>query len=89
MLDGTLPFLEGVRALVALHREAEVAENDADFLILVAADSETDSLPIGKTRELWSEEALEQLEPKIQVATEWARQFASAACSSLIRRFDA
>lgn len=89
MLDGTLPFLEGARALVALRREAEVRDDDPDFLAFVAADSETDALPIGAVRKLWADEALERLEPQIQAATQWATNYASAACASLVRRFGA
>ena len=89
MLNGTVPFLEGVRLLVSLRREAEVQEDDIDFLAFVAVDSETDALPVGNVREHWSLAALARLEPEIQTATEWAKGFASAACVSVVRRFGA
>jgi len=87
MLDGTVPFLEGVRVLTGLRHKVGVAQNDEDFMIIVGVDDETDALPVGEVRELWATEALQRLDPEIEAATEWAKQFASAACVSLVARF--
>ena len=89
MLDGTVPFLEGVRVLRDLANKVGVADDDDDFGTFVAADSETDALPVGEVRKLWASEALQQLEPEIQAATQWAKEFASGACASLVARFGA
>ena len=89
MLKDELSFLEGAQILAALRHEAEVPDDDADFLAFVAVASETDSLPIGEVRKHWATDALQRLEPEIQAATQWAKQFASAACVSLVKRFDA
>ena len=89
MLDGRISFLEGSIELSSLRFEAEVDEHDEDFMAFVAIASETDSLPIGKSREYWSAEALERHKPAIEKATEWAKQFGIPACQSLIRRFHA
>jgi hypothetical protein len=53
MLDGQLSFLIGSRRLAALHHEIDAADDDADFLIFVAIDSDTDALPLGAVREHW------------------------------------
>lgn len=87
MLDGSVPFIEGVRTLTHLLNRAGVARNDEDFDVLVAADSETDDLPVGEVRRHWAPEALQRLEPEIDAATAWAKQFASEACESLVARF--
>lgn len=87
MLNGQLQFLEGVRILTSLHSKACVAGDDDDFMTLVCVDSETDSLPVGDVRRHWAAAALQRLEPEIEAATQWARQFASGACESLLARF--
>jgi len=87
MLSGQMHFLEGVRALRSLLGEAGVAWNDEDALTIDGADSETDSLPIGEVRRHWADEALQRLEPEIEAATQWAKEFASGACESLVARF--
>ncbi|MES2072634.1 MAG: DUF2489 domain-containing protein [Pseudomonadota bacterium] len=87
MLNGTLSFLAGSRLLAALRHEAAVREDDADFRVFVAIDSETDDLPIGTVRQYWDKQALEKLEPEIQAAEVWAKEQGSKACESLISRF--
>jgi hypothetical protein len=87
MLDGTVPFLEGVRTLTSLRHKVAVAHDDEDFMIFVSVDWDTDALPLGEVRKHWATDALERLEPEIQAATLWAKEFASGACESLVARF--
>jgi len=87
MLNGQMHFLEGVRLLTSLRHRAGVASDDDDFDTFVAVDSETDSLPIGDVRRHWADEALQRLDPEIEAATQWAKQFASGTCESLVARF--
>lgn len=89
MLIGEICFLEGARQLSSLRHEAAVSENDPDFLVFVAVASETDNLPIGKSRIHWSPEALAKHQPEIDSATRWAREVSVNACSSLLVRFHA
>jgi len=89
MLNGQLSYLEGARTLVALSHEAAVRDDDADFRIFVAIDSDTDSLPLGGVRDYWDKEALARFEPEIQIAETWAKEHRANACSSLIKRFGA
>ncbi|WLI89485.1 DUF2489 domain-containing protein [Massilia sp. R2A-15] len=87
MLDGQLCYLIGSRRLSALRHEVDIANSDADFLIFVGIDSDTDALPLGEVRRHWSAEALAKLEPEIQSAEAWAAKVGSEACRSLIARF--
>ena len=87
MLDGQLSFLIGSRRLAALHHEIDAADDDADFLIFVAIDSDTDALPLGAVREHWDQDALARLEPEIEEAELWATNVGTDACRSLIARF--
>ena len=72
MLDGQLSFLIASRRLAALRHEIDAAADDADFLVFVAIDSETDALPLGVVRAHWDQGALTRLEPEIEEAERWA-----------------
>jgi hypothetical protein len=87
MLDGRLSFLIGSRQLAVLRHETDITDDDADFLIFVAIDSETDAFPLGSVREHWDPFALAKLEPKIKEAELWASSVGADACRSLIARF--
>jgi hypothetical protein len=89
MLSGQTPFLEGARELVSLRHEAAVEDDDADFLVFVRIDSDTDSLPIGDQRRHWSHGSLSKLQPEIDEATAWAKAVGTDACASLSSRFRA
>jgi len=87
ILDGTLNVLEACRDLAALHWEVEVDQWDEDFTRFSGISSETDALPVGRVRDLWSAAALARIEPDIQSAVEWATPLAIPACRSVIARF--
>jgi hypothetical protein len=87
MLDGQLSVLIGARRLAILYYETDIAADDVDFLMFVAIDSETDSLPLGAVREHWDQSALARLESQIKQAELWASNVGNNACRSLIARF--
>ena len=87
MLEGQLSFLIGSRRLAALRHETDAAADEADFLVFVAIDSNTDALPLGSVREHWDQGALARLEPEIEEAEHWALTVGADACRSLIARF--
>lgn len=89
MINGEVEFLEGAIELASLRHEAAVEENDPDFMAFVVIASETDSLPIGAPRALWSKEALAKHQPEIDAAIMWAKKVGMAACQSLVGRFHA
>ncbi|NOV29567.1 DUF2489 domain-containing protein [Methylomonas sp. ZR1] len=89
MLSGEVNFLEGAIVLASLRHEAEVGESDPDFMTFIVIASETDYLPIGPSRELWSKEASLRHQPRIDASTAWAKQIGNASCQSLLERFNA
>jgi hypothetical protein len=70
-----------------LRHQTDAATDDADFLIFVAIDSDTDTLPLGSVREYWDQGALARLEPEIEGAERWASTVGADACRSLMVRF--
>ena len=60
---------------------------EEDLTVFVAIDSETDHLPLGKVRELWSQAALERLEPEIAEAEAWAKEYGVRACEKINQVF--
>jgi hypothetical protein len=68
MLNREISCLAGTRKLAALRHDAGVRDDDPDFMVFVAIDSDTDALPIGAARAYWREDALARLEPEIQAA---------------------
>jgi hypothetical protein len=89
MLSGIILMTEGARFLAALRHEVDVPEQDPDFLIFVSIESQTDELPVGAERPLWSREALERDAEEIGRAEEFARKAGAEACRNLVRRFGA
>lgn len=89
MLSGEVGFIEGSIELASLRHEAAVEENDPDFMAFVVIASETDNLPTGASRALWSKEALAKHQPEIDAAIMWAKKVGLAACYSLAGRFHA
>jgi hypothetical protein len=82
MLNGRLSFLVGSRKLAALRHEAGISVDDADFMVLVGIDSETDELPLGAVRVHWDVAALTRLQPEIDEAERWAAKVGVDACTS-------
>ena len=80
-------FLLGARQLASLLNQAGLPENDKDFMTFAGIDSETDDLPLGDVRQQWDAQALAKLQPDIDAAEEWARDFGELACLALIKRF--
>ncbi|MDH5822080.1 hypothetical protein QFW77_03605, partial [Luteimonas sp. RD2P54] len=89
ILAGSMPLLDGCHLLDQLSSAVEVPDNDPDFGAFSLIQSETDALPIGQARGLWTRDALAGLEPEIQSATIWAEPIALPACKSVVARFGA
>ena len=87
VLRGDLGVIAGVRALVRLHGPAALPVDDPDVLRLVAADAETDHLPVSPAeRARWPAEALAATEAEIEAAeAEW-RGPVREACRRLVER---
>jgi hypothetical protein len=67
VLDGRTTVLEAVRELVSLAHTDAIA-NEADRTLIIAIESETDSLPIGEVRKLWAPDAWQAKQPEIERA---------------------
>jgi hypothetical protein len=81
-LAGRLTVLDAVRELFPLsHTDAIVEEEDRTLII--AIDSETDDLPIGKVRELWAPDALEEKDIEIKRAEELYEERFLEACKRI------
>lgn len=79
MLAKELSFIEGSRALSALLHFADLDRLSDPFVTFVAIDSETDDIPLGDTRALWSIEALDKHAEKWSQAEEWAQRIGELA----------
>ena len=89
MLKERISFIEGARELSSLRFDAAADENDVDFMVFVGIDSESDHLPIGDQKKLWSSESLLKLQPEIDETVDWAKRVGKDACISLSKRFGA
>ena len=68
-------ILEAVRELVSL-AHTDAITNEADRLLIIGIESETDHLPIGEVRKLWAPDALQRKDPEIARAEAlWKAEF--------------
>jgi len=86
MLAGEISFMEGARSISAIRFMAQI-ENDPDILPLVSIDTKSDTVPLGKIRNLWNRNALVELQSEIDRKESWARDFGRPHCENLVRRF--
>ena len=82
-----LNILEAAKEISSISNELGLDENDEDINILRAINSETDSLPIGKEKDLWSKNALLKKQNEIEKAEKWAIEIGFNAFSNLVNRF--
>lgn len=87
LLSGRLGIIEGSRLIKALLPTVSSDPFDPDFSIFVAIESETDALPVGKTRDLWDARVLPEMDSQIQQAEARYRDAALSACKILVERF--
>jgi len=57
---GEHPLLAGVRRLLSLGYALDLDATHEDFRVLLACDSESDSLPVGEERQNWNSVALQE-----------------------------
>jgi hypothetical protein len=78
VLDGRTAILEAVRELFPLAHTDAIAKEE-DRTLIIAIESETGDLPIGKVRELWAADALETKDVEVSRAEElWKARFLEA-----------
>jgi hypothetical protein len=84
MLSGDCSYVEGVRAICGLLRNARIDPFDEPFVTFVAIDSETDAVPVGRLREQWHPEAKVRLQDEWNEAETYARSLGEPACRAAI-----
>ena len=82
----TSPIL-GARELSRLLASLGCDLDDPDYRTFVGIDSETDALPVGRTREHWAPEALAEKAADIARAEKWAIEFGRDAFANVVARF--
>jgi hypothetical protein len=89
MVGGNLSFIEGSRVVSGLIDRAGYDRLSEPFVRFVAMDSETDSVPVGKVRDLWHPDAVEKHAEAWSLSEAWAKQIGEPACREaleLLRR---
>jgi len=84
MLFGECSYIESVRTICGLLPGARIDQFAEPFVTLVAVDSETDAVPVGKSRELWRPDAKVKFEAKWNEAENYARSVGEPACRAAI-----
>ncbi|MBU8900118.1 hypothetical protein KRR26_31385 [Corallococcus sp. M34] len=85
MLAGQLDLLQGCRTLVAHARELERIA-PAEFLVIVAIESETDDIPLGEVRTQWNKEALKEVDRLKEAYLGRVEAQLRVACESMLTR---
>lgn len=88
ILNGTMDVIDGARMLHGLGHDVSADDLDPDFSIFVVIDSDTDHLPIGDERQLWSENALVEKDEEIRKIKAFYKDDVVQACTRLILRFE-
>lgn len=84
MLAGTMPLLQGVRAISSLRYGVGINPDDEVFHAFIGADDE--NYPIGAVRERWSKEALGKLDAEAESYLAKAAPGIRAACEQVIKK---
>lgn len=87
LLSRRLPFLDGVRRLSALGHKVSRTGHDADFLIFVVVDSDTDHIPNVGARAMCAQTWLDRCDNEVKEVEEFYGQEVDAACKKLVERF--
>ncbi len=88
VLAGELGIIEGSITLAAYaHEVVPDSRVDPDFVVFVVIASETDHLPFGRVRDLWSATALARADTEIEAITLRRRAGVRQACENVIARF--
>lgn len=88
VLDGQLGLIEGCIALAAYaHHVVPDWRVDPDFIVFGVLASETDHLPLGQARNLWSVSALAKADAEIEAIVEGHQTKVRQACENVIGRF--
>lgn len=83
MLNERLSFVEGSRAILGLLSRAGLSDDDPDYALFVAIESETNDVPLGSARQHWNAAALKEFDE----AEEYAKREGRVGAERLLQRF--
>ena|ERR1700730_3704075 len=86
LLEGRLGVIETARAMLPLAFWTKV-ENEPEFLLFRAIESDTDDLPVGDVRAYWAHDALKREDVRIQAAEKLWSERAFSAAANLAERY--
>ena len=86
IIDGRIGIIEGSRRINDCRYKLQL-ENDQDFLTVTGIDSETDHMPLGEVRKLWSPDALIEKDKEISENEKYYRPYAIAAAKNILKKF--
>jgi hypothetical protein len=87
VLTGRASAVTGAIELNQLRASIDVPDDDPEFELFGAIDSECDRLPFGAVRSYWSEDALKRTQPEVDDAERWATETGREAFRRVIDRF--
>lgn len=86
VFSGRLSAIEACWLLCPIVHEAPGMVTEADYKLIIAVESETDDLPIGRLRELWHPDVLREKDHEIaRCEALWGKQI-RAACERILLR---
>ena len=86
IIEGEVGIIEGSRRMLA-YRTSLHAGDAEEFRIFRGVESESDHLPIGKVRELWSASALREKDVEIKAFEDFYRQQVVEAATKIRQKY--
>ena len=83
IISEKINMLEGVRNVVHLRHNIDLTDKEI-FNYFVAIDSETDHIPLGKVREHWNKDSLENIDVEMNEYIEDSIEDTKRVCVELI-----
>ena len=88
ILEGEVGVIAGCIQMNRIgHELFDRPEEDEDFVIFIAIDSETDHLPTEKTSKFWDNTILKEKQIEINNIENYYRDYVFTACRSIIKRY--
>lgn len=84
---GDVSFIEGIRRLLSLRGGLGIADFDADYMVLVAIDSESDHLPNSAAKLMSTDAWLAQSASEERELKQQNEDAVLAVCERLLQRF--
>jgi hypothetical protein len=83
LISDRCTYIEGSRLIVSLCNQAGIAQNDPNYSVFAAIESETDDIPDRKAIQHWSEEAVRANSRTWEEAEAWAKASGEPAAVDL------